>query len=351
MRNVVSGRSRTQWFAGLLLPVVAATLTMSACNSRDEQDDVGDGGFVTAIDASKFAKIAETHENSSLGDVKNLAEGPSFGPDGGLYVTDVAAPGGEPKVRKLDLNTQEWTDVYTDEGGIYSSAQFSPRDSKLYLTDMRGKVIRMKPDGSEVETVFDGPVNDRTMVADDIAFDREGNMYVTDLSGSPWDPTGRLIRIAFSGGTASVLQDGLATPNGVAFTPDYSRLWANESSANRLINFCLSEDGTNVVDGRVGLYGDLGTKAGGDSTMAYDSITIDSGGNIYQAVYGRGEILVWNAGGDLIATVRMQDEFSSNPLGVTNVAIKPGTKEAFATVGADDGSYLYQFEALGDGVN
>lgn len=84
--------------------------------------------------------------------------------------------------------------------------------------------------------------------------------------------------------------------------------------------------------------------------MSLDSITVDGEGNIYQTVYGGGEILIWNSVGDLLTTVIMKDESSNARLGVTNVAIKPGAKDAYVTVGADDGAYVYRFEAIGPGI-
>lgn len=349
MPKIAQSGLRKRYRAGWLMPWFAAALTLSACTaSADEQGNEA-ADSVLLIEASELVKIAGSHEESGLGEVKNLAEGPAFGSDGSLYMTDVAAPSGEPKILKLDLGTKEWTEIHTDEDGLYSSAQFSPRDGKLYVTDMGGAILRMNPDGSGVETVFDGPIGERVMVADDIAFDPNGNMYITDFTGTPWDPMGRLVRIDAAGGAPIVLQDGLASPNGISFTPDYARLWVNETTANRLINFGLSEDGTSVIDGRIGLHVNLGTQSGGGS-MSLDSITIDNEGNIYQSIYGRGEIMIWNSVGDLVATVIMKDDSAAEPLGVTNVAIKPGAKDAYATVGANNGSYIYQFEAVGEGI-
>lgn len=347
-KNIDSG-IRAGRVAGWVATCAVAALALTACTSDGGQGDNAVGAVPT-IEATEFVKIAEPHENSALGEIKSLAEGSVFGPDGGLYVTDVAAPGGEPKILKLDLDTKEWTTIYTDQDGVYSSAQFSPKDGKLYVTDMGGKILRMNPDGSTVETVFDGPVDGRRIVADDIAFDAAGSMYITDFAGTPWDPTGRLIRIDSTGGVPTVLQEGLASPNGISFTNDYSRLWVNETTANRLSNFRLNEDGSSIIDGRVGIYVNLGTKSGGDTTMSIDSIAVDSEGNIYQTVYGGGEILIWNSVGDLLATVITKSESSIPQLGITNIAIKPGTKDAFATVGAENGSYVYQFEALGEGI-
>jgi lactonase len=302
-------------------------------------------GPVPQVECSP-TKVSDRHEDSPLGPLfQSILEGPVFGPDGDLYLPDVAAPAGEPKVVKIDMESKEITTVHTDETSIYSSAQFSPADGMLYLADFGGRIERMNPDGSEVETVLEGLVEDQPMAADDIAFDADGNMYLTDFVGTPWDPTGRLIRLNADGTSPTVIQGRLTRPNGIAFTPDHSRLWVNEATADHVANFSLSEDGTTVVDSFIGMRIDNGLVATRPGVVrALDSITLDAEGNIYQAVHGAGEILVWDQAGQRVATVKLDE------VDVTNVAIKPGTREAYATTAGEDGGYVYQFEALAEAL-
>ncbi|WP_276143047.1 SMP-30/gluconolactonase/LRE family protein [Rhodococcus sp. T2V] len=332
--------------------VLGLSLALAACSNADTNDGEADASGRT-IEATEFAKIGDTHKNSKMGPhYNNLLEGPVFGPDGYLYLTDVAAPAGEPKVLKLNMDTKEVTAVYTDDSSVFSSAQFSPNDRKLYLTDFTGAIKRMDADGTNVETLLEGPVEGRTMVADDIAFDRDGNMYITDLAGSPWNPTGRIIRLGANGGPATVIQDGLAGPNGISFNLDYSRLWVSEYTANRMSNLEMTEDGLGVASGSIRMYASygLGTGDHGENPAALDSTAVDADGNIYQAVLGAGEILVWNSAGDLLATVVTENEDGVRQLSVTNLAIEPGTTNAYATVAGKDGSYIYSFDALGVGI-
>lgn len=301
------------------------------------------------IHATSFVKVSDRHEDSPLGvNYQSLLEGPAFGPDGDLYLTDTAAPAGEPKVLKIDLETKAITPLHTDRRSIYSSAQFSPKDGKLYLTDFLGRVERMNSDGSDVTTVFEGPIDGKPMVTDDIAFDPDGNMYITDFTGTPWEPTGRLIRLDADGTSASVLQDGLARPNGIAFTPDYSRLWVAEQASNQVSNFGLTEDGTAVTpnDAFLGMSVDNGLRhaRAGVVPIALDSTAVDADGNVYQAVHGGGQILIWNQEGGLEAIVELDEP------DVTNLAIEPGTRDAYATVGGEDGGYVYRFNALANGI-
>jgi lactonase len=334
------GMSLTSW--------ASAEDSQEANQAEGAEQGRGTDPNARTITATRFAKVSERHEDSPLGiNYQSLLEGPTFGPDGDLYLTDVAAPAGEPKVLKLDLETKEVTPLHSDENSIYSSAQFSPADEKLYLTDFTGRIERMEPDGS-VSTVFEGPVEGRTMVVDDIAFDAEGNMYITDFTGTPWEATGRLVRLNADGKEPVVLQEGLARPNGISFTPDYSRLWISETTAGRVSSFALSEDGTALIpdDAFIHFHVNNGLVPAREGVIAeaLDSNAVDADGNLYQAVHGGGEILVWSQSGELLATVTLDDA------DVTNLAIEPGTRNAYATTAGEDGGYVYRFKALAEGI-
>jgi lactonase len=331
------------------LAMADADPAVGASHKTGDPRQGGPPAGVATIHSSVVVKVSDRHDDSPLGpNYQSLLEGPAFGPDGDLYLTDAAAPAGEPKVLKVDLGTKEVVPLHTDETSIYSSAQFSPKDGKLYLTDFNGRIERMEADGSEVTTVFEGEVEGRTTVTDDIAFDAEGNMYITDFVGTPWEPTGRLIRLDADGTSPTVLQGGLARPNGIAFTPDFSRLWVAEQTANRVSSFGLRENGTSVIpnDSFIGMRVDNGIREANEGVVpiALDSTAVDADGNVYQAVHGGGEILVWNAAGKLRAVVKFDDS------DVTNLAIEPGTRNAYATVGGETGGYVYRFKALAEGI-
>lgn len=71
-------------------------------------------------------------------------------PEGNLYVVDVTAPPGAPKVLRIDVDSREVGRVYTDDTSAFTSAQFSPRDGRLYLTGLP------VPNGIAFTPGFDG---------------------------------------------------------------------------------------------------------------------------------------------------------------------------------------------------
>jgi lactonase len=270
-------------------------------------------------------------------------EGGAFGPDGQLYFTDITAPAGAPKVLRVNVKTDKVTPVHTDATSAFSSIQFSPLDHLAYLTNLSdGSVDRMTPAGGKFETVFSGPVKGAKMTPDDLTFDQQGNMFVSDLKGTSWSPEGRVVEIPAGGGKPRVLVEGMASPNGISFTPDYSELWVSEFTGDREDHLTLSEDHTEVLASGVGMTGNSGP--GG-----FDFNAVDSRGDVYQCVYGAGRVLVWSPTGRLLQTIVIPQNLPRPQRMVANLAIKPGTRDGYLLVGGSNGGYLFGFRALARG--
>jgi lactonase len=265
-------------------------------------------------------------------------EGGAFGPDGDFYFANVLAKAGEPKIIKLDPKTKKSEGIYTDKTGLYTSTQFDAQ-GKLWVTDFGGKIDEMNPDGSGFRTTYAGKL---ATGADDLSFDPQGNMFVSDTEGSPWKPTGTLVRYDPQGTDPKVLMSGFAGTNGVSFTPDYSRMWVSEYTGMREDLLTFNKDRTKVAEAQVGMHGSPGIGK-------FDSNMVDAAGNVYQCLNEDGEILVWNEHGELQETVKIKQDLGAPEMGATNLAIKPGTKTAYVVVGGAAGGFVYTFPALAKG--
>lgn len=293
--------------------------------------------------ASLLVQVTSVHEETGM----TLLEGPTFAPDGGLLVVDVTAPAGEPKVLRVDTETSEVSAVLTDEASVYTSAQFSPHDERLYLTDLvGGKIDSVTPDGGDPVTFFSGEVEGKPMLPDDLAFDEDGNLFVSDTTGHAdpvWDPQGRVVRIDRDTAEATVLADELPAPNGISFSEDFSGLWVSQYAANRVDHLALNEDRTEVETAHTGIHFDGGTSQ-------IDSNAVDAEGNVYQGVHGQPSIFVHSSTGEHLATVSVPAEDAEGLDTATNLAIAPGTTDGYMTVSGEDGGFVYTFEALGEGI-
>ncbi|PAN01248.1 hypothetical protein CJI59_12835 [Streptomyces sp. Alain-F2R5] len=298
------------------------------------------GGADRTVRAQKVMRLTTVHPETGM----TLLEGPTFDSDGSLLVVDVTAPAGEPKVLRVDVRKKTSAQVHTDDRGAYTSAQFSPYDGRVYLTDFaHGEIVSMAPDGSDPRTFFSGEVDGAAMNPDDLAFDQDGNLYVSDSRGmSEGEAKGRVVRIDREGKNATVLADELAAPNGISFDSEYRGLWVSELTQNR-VSYLLLDGEDRVASRHTAIRVDGGV-------AQTDSIAVDADGNLYQALHGRPAMAVYDRHGERLATVEVPARAAEGLESATNVAITPGGTKAYMTVSGPAGGYLYTFDALAEGV-
>ncbi|MGW4909147.1 SMP-30/gluconolactonase/LRE family protein [Streptomyces sp. NPDC004270] len=342
-RSATRPRRRRSIFAVGLAGAALVAACVTGASARDSEPSHADGPATEGktITAHLFAQVAPLDPPGPLGHITAL-EGPAFGPNGKLYMIHSTAPAGRPSVIALDVRTRKIEGIHQASTSMYTSLQFSPADGKIYLTDLNGKIDRMNPDGTGFTNVVAGDVLGRPLSADDIAFDRDGALFVTDFQGTPWKPTGRVIRFDPDGTHPTLLMNGLAGANGISFDPTYSALWVSEFRAGRTDCLPLSADHKSVVDPSIGMYGNEGV--GG-----FDSNAVDADGNIYQAAFGDGKIYVYSPHGALLATIVVPQTMPAPELLTTNLVIRPGTHDGYLVVGGDNGGFVYTFRALGLG--
>ncbi len=329
--------------ASLLL--VPAAVLLVGCTAAGEPEQAASSSAAVSGEsrAERIAQVTDVHEATGM----TLLEGPVIGPNGALYVVDVTAPPGEGKVLSVDLASGSVATVYTDDTSAFTSAQIDPDDGRLYLTDfLSGSVLSMTTDGEDVREEFTGPVDGVPMQPDDIAFGKDGALYVTDAAGAQaphWEASGRVVRIDPISRAATVLADGLPSPNGIGFTPNHDGLWIGLNTGNRIDRLTLNADGTEVATAFPAIHASAGVGQ-------LDSIAVDADGNLYVGLHGRPEILVYGTDGRLLTTVRVPADEAAGLSSATNVAITPGSTEAFVTISGRDGGFVYEFEALGVGI-
>jgi lactonase len=322
-----SGRGRLFVVAIAVLAMTALLAVASAGAAKK-----GGGGKGKTVYAKKLTRILPQ------GSEPVLFEGGAFSPEGNFVFANVLAKAGQPKLISLDPATKKWKSIHTDKDGTYTSTQFDAAGN-LWVTDFAGKIDEMKPDGSDFHTTYSGKFAE---ASDDITFDRQGNMFVTNTDGTPFKPTGEVALFDPQGQNPKTFLGGLAAPNGISFTPDYSRLWVSEYQGQRELLLTPSKDHQSLAEAQVGMHGSPGIGH-------WDSNLVDSAGNIYQCVNEDGEVLVWNEHGELQETVKIKQNLGAPEMSATNLAIKPGTKTVYVVVGGKAGGFVYTFPALAKG--
>jgi lactonase len=327
------------------LAVLALGLLPAGCAAAPAEPASSAGQPVTAprtVTAERVLRVTSVHEATGM----TLLEGPTFGDDGRLYLVDVTAPAGEPKVMSVDVGTRDVEAVFTDASGAYTSAQRSPYDGRLYLTDYAGgRIVSITTDGKDPRTFVEGRVKGRAMHLDDLTFDDDGHLFVTDSAPVTYPAgtmSGRVLRFDRDTGRATVLAADLPNPNGISFDLSGDALWVSQLDANRVDRLALDETGTSVVAGHTAIHVDGGI-------AQTDSNAVDADGNIYQGMHGVPEIRVYRPDGTHLMTVALPAE-DEGLQSATNVAIRPGTTDAYVTVSGPAGGFVYRFDAPAEGI-
>lgn len=325
--------------APCLLALGSSFLLLTSCTVATPAGEESPAPATGHHVAKELLQVTAPHEATG----GTLLEGPTFSDDGDLYLVDVMAPPGAPKVLRIDIEERSAEPVFTDDHSAFTSAQFSPTNRRLYLTDiLSGSILSITADGEELQTVFSGAVEGQQMLPDDIAFDSDGTMFVTDtrgMDGPGWETPGRVVRIDLDG-TATVLASNLPSPNGIVFDEDGAGLWVSQYNANRIDRMELDETGTEVIAAYPAIHIDAGR-------ARVDSTAVDADGNVYQAFHGRPEIEVFSPTGEHLTTVSVAGTSLES---ATNVAIAPGSTDGYITVSGPEGGYVYTFTALADGI-
>ena len=168
------------------------------------------------------------------------------------------------------------------------------------------RVWRMELDGT-INTLCSHYEGKKLNSPNDIVVKSDGSIYFTDPSGAlhsvemHGEDVQRYLdfhgvfRISPEGETTLVVGD-LVYPNGLAFSPDESLLYINDSRQNLIRSFDVSPDGR-VTNGRVF------HKLTGNEPGAADGMKVDTEGNVYCT--GPGGIHVISPSGALLGRLRI----------------------------------------------
>jgi sugar lactone lactonase YvrE len=172
-----------------------------------------------------------------------LMEGIAFGEsprwhDGRLWFSDWSAH----ELIAVDLDGA-WEVIARVESFPFC-IDFLP-DGRLLIVSARDRLLlRREPDGSLVTHADLSGLSEKPW--NDIVVDGRGNAYVNnigfDFPGGEFVPG--IVALVTPGGEVRQVADGVAFPNGMAVTPDNSKLIVAESYASALTVFDIASDGS-----------------------------------------------------------------------------------------------------------
>ena len=221
---------------------------------------------------------------------------------------------------RLDMRTQILTKVLEAPGKQFASVKVGP-DGRLFICSLNPEygMLCCGPDGSGLR-----PVELlRGHAIDDLAFDKTGGFYFTELVGECYAPTGGVYYVDAAMRTLTLVVGGLASPNGVALSTDGTVLWVTETTGGRLLRFELDASGLRVAPyGSYSAYHFVGRPGP-------DSCTIDGADNLYVALYRQGRFMVFQRDGYPVSQILLPDRETGRNLYSSHCKLRPGTDELY----------------------
>jgi len=178
---------------------------------------------------------------------------------------------------------------YTPGQGITVFKQGTERANGL-TRDMQGRliacegdtrrVVRIDSDGS-VTVIANGFQGKRIGRPNDVVVKSDGSIYFTDpaggATGDPWEVPGPgVYRVSADLGTMMLLSDNFLTPNGLAFSPDESVLYVDDTRRRHIRAFDLLPNGA-LAKQTDRVFVDLV----GPEPGVPDGMKVDTAGNVY----------------------------------------------------------------------
>ena len=182
---------------------------------------------LAAYDLNLIKHIRDVDHPESIG----------IGPAGEAYTTGTGC-----QVYRVDLEKNVAEQFATTEARCLGSAMDGA--GNLYLAHTAGDVLLVTPDGV-ISQYATGPAGEPFLCTNYPAFDRAGNLYVSD-SGD-WSETvnGRICRIPPGGGTAELwYPDPVDTPNAIALDGEERFLYFVETFGSAIARIEIHRDGS-----------------------------------------------------------------------------------------------------------
>jgi gluconolactonase len=251
-----------------------------------------------------------------LTDGLQFPEGPVWGLDGTLYVTEIT--GG--RITAIASNGSKRT--FAETGGAPNGAALGP-DGYLYVTNNGGKnpgyIQRIDPHG-KVEKLYEQCDGQPFQGPNDLVMDTHGGFYFTDPGPLSREGTkfGHLYYARRDGSSVKRMQYLFLLPNGIALTPDDATLIVLESLTSRVWAIPIESPG---VLGQV----DAGARSGSPRSWpvsallatvpqpaAPDGMCVDAAGNLLICAHNGGMVSVHAPDGTLLSQIAVEDRRLTN---------------------------------------
>jgi gluconolactonase len=226
-----------------------------------------------------------------------FTEGPIWDPLGFVYVSDETLN----KIFRVYPDGHKETLISLDDP---DGNTFDLRDKLLDCASVLRAIIEVSPDG-QYKILADHFEGKRFNSPNDVIIGPDGAIYFTDPTLDL--PKGQKQEIPFQGvyrlgnkGDVRLLTKELSQPNGLGFSPDGKKFYADDSEQRNIRVYDFASDAT-LANGRI-----FGTEPGGKDDGVPDGMKLDQQGNIF--VTGPKGIWLWNPQGRHLGTIVLPEQ-------------------------------------------
>jgi gluconolactonase len=205
------------------------------------------------------------------------AEGPAYFPAGRYLVwSDI------PNNRMLRFDECDGSVSVFREPSNNTNGHTVDREGRLVSCEHRGRCVSRTEHNGTRTVLADQWRGKKLNSPNDVVVKSDGSIYFTDPWTSPdiqqqWDLTfAGVYRLTPDLGTLTLLVDDFPLPNGLAFSPDESVLYVNDSRRRHIRAFDLAPNGT-LAKQTDRVFADLG----GPDQGVPDGMKVDTLGNVY----------------------------------------------------------------------
>lgn len=255
-------------------------------------------GFGLISCAKNFDPVAGEPEVVTEG--FRFTEGPYWHPEGFLLFSDIPAN----RVYKWTPGNSE-SEVYLEPSGNSNGIAARP-DGTLLLAQHAGSVSEVTDSltTNPVATQYNGM---RLNSPNDLAVRSDGLIYFTDPTFGVSDDERELdisgVYRINADGSVNLLYDGFNLPNGIAFSPDESYLYVNDSETGQILRFDVLDNGNIENPQPFASIGEMAELGGADGMKT------DSDGRLYTT--GPNGFIVFDEDGNRIKQIRFDHQITN----------------------------------------
>lgn len=236
---------------------------------------------------TQVEKVAEGFE---------FTEGPLWYPDGWLLFSDI------PANTLYKWQSKNKTEVFRQPSGNANGNTFD-RSGRLITAEHGNRRVSRTEEDGQIVTIASQYQGKQLNSPNDLAVKSDDSIYFTD---PPYGIEPEQEELGFYGvyrlapdGTLTLLVDDFVRPNGIAFSPDETKLYVNDSDKGHIRVFDVKPDGT-LENGTI--FAELKPPS---EEGAADGMKVDIKGNIYSTAPGG--VWIFSPDGELLGIIEIPE--------------------------------------------